>query len=208
MVPIYTIGHSTNALTHFLRLLDDFRIGNVIDVRSVPYSRIAPHFNRERLARELKVSRKRYAHWPKEFGARYEDPAMLDENGRVDYKRVRSTSAFQHGVQRLKAGAASGYRIALMCSESDPFDCHRFVMISYQLVKEGLEVQHILKDGTSVGNDVLERKLIKKYYSKLPHNTFFDGDVSVVEQLEEAYRLRNIDIAYSLNQEPQTLNAE
>jgi hypothetical protein len=66
---------------------------------------------------------------------------------------------FRSGVDRLKRGSAQGHRIALMCAEADPYDCHRFSLISYQLVREDLAVQHILQDGAVIDNAQLEQRL-------------------------------------------------
>jgi hypothetical protein len=83
-----------------------------------------------------------------------------------------------------------------MCSEANPFDCHRFSLISYQLVKEGVRVNHILEDGDFVGNSELEDQLLEKYYKKLPQSTLFET-VTKEMQLEVAYRLRSKYVAYS-----------
>jgi uncharacterized protein (DUF488 family) len=99
-------------------------------------------------------------------------------------------------VQRLEKALELGYRVALMCSEANPFDCHRFSMISYQLVKEDLQVHHILQDGKLVDNNELEEWLLKKYYRKLPQSTLFET-VTREMQIEAAYRLRGKDIAFS-----------
>jgi hypothetical protein len=84
-----------------------------------------------------------------------------------------------------------------MCSEAEPFDCHRFSMISNQLEKEGLDVRHILKDKLIKTNADLEEDLIKKYKRRLPQPDIFNPDISYQDQLEVAYRLRNKDIAFS-----------
>jgi hypothetical protein len=69
-------------------------------------------------------------------------------------------------------------------------------MISYQLVKEDLQVHHILQDGKLVDNNELEEWLLKKYYRKLPQSTLFET-VTREMQIEAAYRLRGKDIAFS-----------
>ncbi|HYG15411.1 MAG TPA: hypothetical protein VEC12_06615, partial [Bacteroidia bacterium] len=94
-------------------------------------------------------------------------------------------------------GIDKGYIMALMCSEAEPFDCHRFSMISVALEKEGLNVNHILKDKTLTTNARLENQLLKKYDKKIPRPTVFEPDITPADQLKAAYRLRNKDIAYS-----------
>ena len=84
-----------------------------------------------------------------------------------------------------------------MCSEGDPFDCHRFSMISLALEKDGFDVTHILKDKTLITNANLEKELLKKYNKKLPKPDMFNPDISVDDQLKAAYKLKNREIGYS-----------
>lgn len=194
---VFTIGHSTHEIQYFIDLLNKFDVNCVIDVRSAPYSRIAPQFNKPALNSTLRENNIIYMHFEKEFGARHTKPSLLDENGNVDFDKVRETDEFKQGVQRVKNGLARGYKIALMCSEANPFDCHRFSMISYQLVREGMYVNHILQNGNSIDNSELENWLLKKYYRQLlPQSTFFEV-VTRETQIEDAYRLRGKDVAFS-----------
>lgn len=194
---IFTIGHSTHPLETFLALLNNHSINCIIDVRSTPFSRMAPQYNKKPLTNYLRSYGITYGHLPDEFGARHHDKTLLDEDGVVDFSKVRQTASFRQGVDRLKNGVDMGYTIALMCAEANPFDCHRFAMISYQLVREGFDVRHILKDSQVLGNADLEEMLLKKYHKRLPQNTLFDDSVTPELQLETAYRLRNKDIGYS-----------
>lgn len=193
---VFTVGHSTHEVEYFINLLNKHGINCLIDVRSAPYSRIAPQFNKEPLNSSLKGNNILYTHFEKEFGARHTKPSLLDENGSVDFDKVRESPEFKQGVERLKKALALGYNVAIMCSEANPFDCHRFSMISYQLVKEDLQVLHILPDGALIDNKELENRLLEKYYKKLPQTTLFET-VTREMQLEVAYRLRGKDIAFS-----------
>lgn len=193
---IFTIGHSTHNIAHFIALLTQHHVDCVIDVRSTPYSRIAPQFNQDPLSLILKNNEILYVHFEKEFGARHTRPSLLDEDGKVDFDKVRESAEFKDGVQRLEKALELGYTVALMCSEADPFDCHRFSMISYQLVKEGLQVCHILQDGGLVDNNELEKLLLQKYHRKIPQSTLFES-VTREMQIEAAYRLRGKDVAFS-----------
>jgi hypothetical protein len=157
---------------------------------------MAPQFNKDALSSALGDHNILYTHFAEEFGARHTKPSLLDENGKVDFEKVRETEKFKQGIQRLKKGLELGYKIALMCSEAEPFDCHRFSMISYQLVKEGLQVKHILKDGSVVDNSELENQLLEKYQKKLPQSTLFET-VTREMQIEAAYQLRSKAVAFS-----------
>lgn len=188
---IYTIGHSNHEPEAFADLLRHFGINCLVDVRSIPASGRFPQFNKATLSDFLKSKQIQYLHFGKEFGARHTDPELLDDDGKVDFEKVRQTQDFKNGVERLQAGLEKGFTIALMCSEAEPFDCHRFSMISGFLEKSGFEVKHILKDKTLKTNVQLENRLLKKYSHELPLAPSID------EQLSGAYRLRNKDIAFS-----------
>lgn len=194
---IYTIGHSNHPADYFLELLKAFAVNCLIDVRSTAASAYNPHFNKGPLSNFLKNNRITYLHFAEEFGARYTDPDLLDDEGKVSFDKVRKGWHFKNGVERLWAGIDKGFTIALMCSESEPFDCHRFSMISVALSKDGFEVKHILKDKSLLDNEELEKQLLKKYSSKLPKPDMFNPNITKEDQLKAAYQLRNKDIAFS-----------
>ena len=123
---IYTIGHSNHEVRYFTELLQHFGVDCVIDVRSVAASSRFPQFNKAALAETLQAQNILYLHFAKAFGARHDDAALLDENGKVDFEKVQKTVEFIDGVERLRSGLEKGFAIALMCSEAEPFDCHRF----------------------------------------------------------------------------------
>lgn len=194
---IYTVGHSTHPLDYFLSLLQEYAVNCLVDVRSVAASRYNPQYNKEPLANFLKNNGIVYMHFPEEFGARHTDPDLLDTEGKVDFEQVRKSWNFKNGVERLWSGITKGYTIALMCSESDPFDCHRFSMISVALQHDGFEVMHILKDKSLKSTPELEQLLLKKYAPRLPKPDMFQPNVTQDDQLRAAYRLRNMEIAFS-----------
>jgi uncharacterized protein (DUF488 family) len=194
---IYTIGHSTHPIDFFLELLKSYSINCIVDVRSIAASSYNPQYNEEAISAALSAANIKYLHFAEEFGARHTDPDLLDDEGKVDFELVRKSWNFKNGVERLWQGQEKGYVIALMCSESEPFDCHRFSMISYALEGEGFEVKHILKDKSIKTNIELEEQLLKKYEKKIPKPDMFQPDISHKDQLKAAYRLRNKDIAFS-----------
>ncbi len=194
---IYTVGHSTHQLDYFLSLLQEYNVNCLIDVRSVAASSYNPQYNQEPLKNYLKNNGITYLHFPEEFGARFTDPDLLDDEGKVDFERVRKTFTFKNGMERLWQGVDKGFVITLMCSESEPLDCHRFSMVSVGLIKDGFEVKHILKDKTLKEHKELENVLLKKYDKKLPKPDMFNPQVSIDDQLKEAYKLKNKEIGFS-----------
>jgi uncharacterized protein (DUF488 family) len=196
---IHTVGHSTHTIDFFLALLQSQNITCLVDVRSVAASTYNPQYNKEPLSNFMKKQGVHYLHFSEEFGARHSDPTLLDEDGKVDFEKVRNSENFKTGVNRLWQGIKKGHNIALMCSEGEPFDCHRFSMISVALEKDGFEVRHIMKDKIIKTNQQLENQLLKKYDKKVPKPNIFEPDITPEMQIAYAYRLRNKEIAYSPN---------
>jgi uncharacterized protein (DUF488 family) len=141
----YTIGHSNHTIEKFVELLRAHAIAVIADVRSHPYSRFNPQFNRENLQAELRSADVQYVFLGKELGARSDDPACYVD-GKVEYDRLAQSTLFQAGLERLVAGAQS-HRVALMCAEKDPLTCHRAILVSRHLEKRGVTSLHILEDG-------------------------------------------------------------
>jgi uncharacterized protein (DUF488 family) len=191
---IWTIGHSTHTLEEFYLLLKSNKIDVVVDVRSVPFSQYANWFNKDSLKGFLKSKKLYYLPMGEYLGARWNDKNLTFEDGRVDFNKVMETKKFQDGISRVLDGVKKGYNIALMCSEKEAFDCHRFVLIS-QFLRDKLEIFHIYPDKV-VSNKELEDRLIKKYEKFLPKRDLFNLDINDEVRIKKAYELRNLDIAY------------
>lgn len=199
---IYTIGHSNHTIDYFLELLQTHHINCIVDVRSTPASSYSPQFNQLPLRNFLKLNNIIYMHFGKEFGARQEEKKVLDKNGKVDFEAFRQTNPFQKGVKRIQKGLNKNFKIALMCSEGNPMECHRFSMIAVYLEQNvGLEIQHILKDKSMISNQLLEQELLKKYKKKLPQPSLFEPNVTPQQQLKAAYQLHNQDIGWTSKQD-------
>ena len=143
---LFTIGHSTHEETVFTGLLARHGVTAVCDVRSKPYSRLQPQFNREALREILRANGIAYVFLGRELGARSEDPGCY-ENGRVHYDRLARTDLFQSGVERVREGM-SLHRIALVCAEKEPLECHRTILIARHMEALGVDVRHIHADGS------------------------------------------------------------
>ncbi len=142
---VFTIGHSTHTLKAFIALLQTHCVTAVADVRSMPYSRFNPQFNREPFAEALGVEGIRYVYLGDVLGGRSEDPTCYAD-GRIRYDRVAATESFKSGLVRVVHGATK-YRIALMCAEKEPLDCHRTLLVSQALDEQGVDVAHIHASG-------------------------------------------------------------
>jgi uncharacterized protein (DUF488 family) len=189
LVTIYTVGHSNHSIEKFVGLLTANGITAVADVRSRPFSRRHPQFNKERLAAELARHGIEYVFLGKELGARSEDPSCY-EQGKVQYSRLAATTAFRGGIQRVLAGAEK-FRVALMCAEKEPLDCHRTLLVSRALETLGASVAHILADGSIEAQDKTLSRLID-LVGLSKQDLFQDrGDL-----IAAACRLREDKIAY------------
>lgn len=187
---VWTIGHSTHALEPFLRLLTENGINAVADVRSSPFSRYTPWFNRVEFKAALAESGIAYSFLGKELGARPDDRSVY-RDGMARYELIAGTALFEQGLNRVLAGARR-FRIALMCAEKDPLDCHRNVLVSRALAQRGAEINHILADGRVESNTETERRLMD-----MVGKTSLDMFAPAYEQLALAYAERAARIAYT-----------
>ena len=146
--PILTIGHSKHTLQRFVALLQRARVNTVADVRSAPVSRFLPHFNKDRLAASLAECGVAYVFLGKDLGGRPERPDLFT-GGVADYEKMAQIPSFRSGLERLVAGAKH-HRIAAMCAEADPLDCHRCLLVCRALAAESMDVGHILASGAIV----------------------------------------------------------
>ena len=253
--PVLTIGHSNHEPQAFVSLLRTHGVDAVVDVRSAPYSRYLPHFNKEHLERILRESGIRYAFKGKELGGQPADRACYDADGRIQYDKLAETDAFKEGIAyvletaaaqpaagsdtaavhpstgsgrtaaegtggRTGAGRAAGRTaaegdavraiagrdggravagrdggrmaaegdavravagreggrtaaapaggLALMCSEKEPLECHRTLLISRTLAGRGVAVAHIHADGSLESHQDAMNRLLDLF--KLPHH--------------------------------------
>lgn len=189
MGELLTIGHSNHELDHLLSLLGEHKVSAVADVRSVPASRFTPQFNKDALKRALDNVGIKYVFLGKQLGARSDDPSCY-ENGKVKYERLAKTARFAEGIERLREGVARE-RIALMCSEQEPLDCHRTVLVSRVLVDSGILVSHVHGNGRLESHHEAMQRLLAGF--GLDQADLFH---SPAELLAEALNRQEEKIAY------------
>ncbi len=173
---VYTIGHSTHSAEAFLALLRQHGIEAVADVRSSPFSRFNPQFNREVMEQWLKSAGIQYVFLGREMGARSEDRSCYLD-GRVQYARLAQTPLFRSGIERVMQGAAR-YRIALMCAEKEPLECHRALLVAHALAGRGVPVLHIHTDGHLETHEASMERLLSK--TGVPDGDFFESREELV----------------------------
>ena len=209
-VRLYTVGHSNQTLPQLVDLLAQYQVNAVADVRSMPFSRRLPQFNRPELEAELPRHDIRYVFLGEELGARREEAAAYD-GLQAAYERVAQLPAFQRGLERVLRGLDRGLTLALLCAERDPLTCHRAILVSRHLQARGVDVQHILGDGSLESHQALEnrmRRALQKLgvlevatgglqLDLLGNATAEKTALSIEEEMEEAYRQQGRRIAYT-----------
>jgi uncharacterized protein (DUF488 family) len=143
---ILSIGHSNQSLEAFLDLIRLHQIEVLVDARSHPHSRHAPHFDARPLKGAVNAAGIKYLYLGKELGGRPAGAEFYDADGHVLYGLVAQSPLFLEGIRRLEEGAQK-YRIALMCSEENPTSCHRRLLIGRVLAARGITLDHIRGDG-------------------------------------------------------------
>ena len=195
--PVFTIGHSNHSPDGFLGLLRAHGIEEVADVRSSPYSRYAPQFGHDALKWSLDNAGIGYEFLGGELGGRPADRSCYGADGRVLYHILAETDSFDAGIRRVTR-AADERRVALMCAEKEPLDCHRTLLVARALDSRGVAVEHILADGVSESHsDVMDRLLDAL---KLPRG----GDMfrSREDAIAEALDRRARKAAYAAERPP------
>lgn len=193
---LYTIGHSTLPEGRFIELLKHFRIEYLLDVRSTPYSRYVPQYNKDKIENVLCGAGIQYAHMGKRFGARQENKAFYNAEGYLDFECFRESAQFKAGLNNVKKGLEK-YNIALMCTEKNPIDCHRAIMVARGFELDGTQVMHILHDSTAITQEEFNQQLLNRYFPDRDQISMFQEEEKQQENLLVlAYRKRNKKIGY------------
>lgn len=145
--PLYTIGHSSREAATFLALLQASGIDYLVDVRTYPYSRFHPQYNRKTLSELLEKNGIRYVFMGDALGGRPQDPSCYTATGKVSYALIREKAVFVQGIARLRTAIEKDLRVAIMCSEGKPEECHRTHLVANVLYQEGINILHIDEKG-------------------------------------------------------------
>ncbi len=152
---VWTVGHSNHDLEAFAALVQSHQVAHLVDVRSHPYSRFAPHFNREELQAAMEVRGIRYVFCGLALGGRPQREDQLDAKGHALYGKMAQEPAFTDAIGQL-LHSASEYRLALLCSCGQPRECHRRLLVGKVLCDRGAELRHILPDGHVLSERLVE----------------------------------------------------
>jgi uncharacterized protein (DUF488 family) len=177
---IYTIGYASFSISEFIDTLRKYAITALADVRSAPYSRYKQEFKKDNLNKVLAESNILYIFLGNQVGARVEDPGCF-VNGKLNYGLLKESDNFRTGIDRILNGMRD-YRIALMCAEKDPVNCHRMFLVCRALRSYPIEIFHILEDGSLEGQSDTEKRILQLYDLDQP-----DIFRSERERVEEVY---------------------
>ena len=191
---LFTVGHSNHSGERLLELLRQHGVETVVDVRSSPYSARWPQFNREVLQRSFGAAGLRYVFLGQDLGARRAERECYLE-GAAQYGLIAKAPAFQSGLNQVREGMGR-FRLALMCAEQDPLECHRAILVCRHL-RDAAQINHILADGTIESHAEAEARLMSE--EQVPAEDLF---ASRAELLDRAYDQRGARIAYHEATEP------
>lgn len=143
---IYTLGTSNRDLEEFIKILKEYKIDTVVDVRHFPTSRLFPHFKKENLEKFLKENGINYSHFEKLGGYR--------KGGYEEYMRKKE---FKEGLNEL-IKISKEKQTVIICAEKLPWKCHR-AFIAQKLEEKGIRVIHILEKDKIWEPKILPREI-------------------------------------------------
>lgn len=151
---IYTIGHSNIDSSQLINHLKQYNINAIVDIRSKPYSKYSPHFNKETFEHTCKSNNINYLYFGDSLGGKPNDPSVLNDSDKIDYYLLSQKDYFLIGINKL-LNLVNKYNVCLMCSEGHPNKCHRHLLVAPLLKEKGIEVLHILPSGKRIALEEL-----------------------------------------------------
>ena len=128
---LFSCGHSNKPIAIFLDVLKKHKIDVLVDVRTLPVSRFCPHFNQNALQDTLAKATIKYLYRGKNLGGR---------GVNVEYEEA---------IDELVGMAKKGVKVAVMCSEGDYHNCHRYSTLTPSFEERGATVEHIEYEKTN-----------------------------------------------------------
>ncbi len=184
MADIFTIGYGNRKFGDFIRLLKQYRIEYLIDVRSQPFSRRHPDFSSKRLSQLVQNQGVRYVWMGEALGGRPKDPDCYTPDGKVDYEKYATKDSYLEGIARLKNALEQHLNVVMMCSEAKPQECHRCKLIGETLRKQGISVFHIDENGKLKPQETVINDLISDLLPTKPDQlSLFEDEPSQLPKL-------------------------
>lgn len=193
---VYSIGYGMRSQQGFINTLKMMDVDTVIDIRSIPRSRLAPQFDADTIYEALGENDVDFFLAGDRLGGRPSDLSLYDGTGTVDWEALRESDSYREALAAVEKKASDGHIIALVCSEGDPLFSHRFGTVSRDLREKGFQVRHILPNGEIVSHAEMEARLVEKYDRKGILTSSLTE--SYARQLEEAYRILNQERGFKM----------
>lgn len=188
---LYSIGHGHKTITEFIGELCDCGIKFLIDVRTNPYSKWAPDFNQGVIEDWLTQAGVRYIYMGDSIGGKPQDDSCYDEEGFFDYQRMAKVPKFQIGLNRLVIANDKKLSVAIMCTETDPSQCHRSKLIGRELYfTHNINMCHIVEIGKYVPQTTIMTALTK---GKWLQGNLFGSSEPPYFKSRKAYKDINLD---------------
>jgi uncharacterized protein (DUF488 family) len=204
MGQLYTLGYSGLEIDGFLALVADHKIDVICDVRSTPYSTYKPDFTRAAFKRHLNAADVKYVFLGDKLGARPNDRSCYVD-GQAIYDKIAQTAPFKEGMARVRKGVET-LNLALVCSERDPIECHRTILVVDRLIDLRASTTHIHTDGSAETQEAFDARLVEKHGLTPPPLLREPGDWN--RAVVEAYEKQSAAIAYREREWPADVAAE
>jgi len=148
---LLTLGHGTLAQPDLARLIEGARIARVVDVRTVPKSRMHPWVWGDRMA--LWIPEEAHAEyvWQRELSG-FRTPLPHSHNTALrnaafrGYADYMETDRFRDALAQL-IESMEHRRVAIMCSETLWWRCHRRLIADAATLLHAVEVKHLMPNG-------------------------------------------------------------
>ena len=197
---IYTIGYAGFSIQDFVKALHEHGVSALIDVRSSPFSGYYQDYNKDQLERTLRKEHIYYRNYARQFGARQPDQSYYPK-GYLDFGAFAKSASFQGGGRKIEDSMEQDYCFALMCAEIEPIDCHRAILVARAFADHGYEVIHLRPKKGPLPHRELERQLLDRYFPDRDQIVLGEPAKDEKTLLAEAYRLRNAEIGYHIQEE-------
>ena len=158
---IYSIGHGSKKIEEFIAELISFEIQFLLDIRSKPFSKWNPQFNQNELKFKLEKNGIKYIFGGDTLGGLPEDRSCFDYNGKVVYDLIKEKDFFKVGINRLIKANEKHIKLAIMCSELKPEECHRSKLIGQELLKMKISLKHIISEKIFKSQELVMMELTK-----------------------------------------------
>lgn len=145
---LYTIGYGNRNASEVFALLKKQGIDKLVDIRSVPYSRYRPMFNKNNLTIQAISEGVEYIFKGQELGAKL-------HGSYPSYEILRNRPEYLEGLKYIISEIETGYNLAIMCCELDHLKCHRYNLIAEDIFQLGYDVVHIGKRGELITHEGL-----------------------------------------------------